>query len=119
MKGQFHQLAWQSDSIDKILAVNVVYFFDEFGIELREARRILKPGGAIALYATEKSSLSKWKFAGPETHLLFDLNRLSSLITQAGFGADEFFIRELSLPYGIKGLLAVLRKDCDSCQNTP
>jgi SAM-dependent methyltransferase len=110
MQGYFNVLPWQSGTIDKILAVNVVYFFHESGAELREARRLLKPGGEMAIYATDKSSMSQWKFAGPETHLLFDRDGLTSLIIRGGFGVDEFFIREIAFAYGVIGLIATLRK---------
>ena len=35
--GRFDALPWPSESADKILAVNVVYFFSESGDEIREA----------------------------------------------------------------------------------
>ena len=63
--GRFDALPWPSGSIGKILAVNVVYFFSEGGDEIREARRVLAPGGLMAVYATHKDTMQHWKFAGP------------------------------------------------------
>ena len=43
--GSFCTLPLRSGTVDKILAVNVVYFFAPDGREIREAWRLLKPGG--------------------------------------------------------------------------
>ena len=43
--GRFDALPFEPESIDKILAVNVVYFFHKDADEIREAMRVLRPGG--------------------------------------------------------------------------
>jgi len=106
--GEIESLPLEPGSIDKILAVNVVYFFDPLGKEIREARRLLKPGGKMAIYATDKSAMSGWKFAGTDTHRLFGRDELGLLIAQGGFGEDEFSIREVHVGFGVKGLIAML-----------
>ena len=95
--------------IDKILAVNVAYFF-EGDRELIAARRILKPGGGMAIYVTDKSSMSRWKFASPATHRLFGRDELAALIGRAGFGDEEVSIREVDVAPGVKGLVATAMK---------
>ena len=109
--GGFNALPWDSCSIDKILAVNVVYFFTANGAELREAHRVLKPSGLMAIYATDRSTMSQWKFAASDTHTLFDEAELRSLILRGGFPGDSTTILPVVLPFGIQGLLAVLRKN--------
>jgi ubiquinone/menaquinone biosynthesis C-methylase UbiE len=109
-QGKIDALRLPSGSIDKILAVNVVYFFDQFGGELREARRLLKPGGKIAIYATDKSTMAHWKFASPETHRLFGRDDLARLFSRGGFDIDEFSIREVPMAFGIMGLVASASK---------
>ena len=91
LRGRIDALPLQSGSIDKILAVNVVYFFDEYGSELREARRLLKPGGKMAIYATNKSAMAHWKFPGPDTHRLFGPNELALLIVCGGSRSRRVF----------------------------
>jgi len=110
LQGRIDALPLRSGSIDKILAVNVVYFFDECGSEPREARRLLKPGGKMAIYATDKSEMAHWKFAGPDTHRLFGADDLALLIARGGFDSDEFSIREVRVAFGITGLVATVSK---------
>lgn len=109
-QGHVGDLWLDAATVDKILGVNVVYFLDEEGGELREARRLLKPGGKLALYATDKSAMQNWKFAGPETHRLFGADDLRLLLDRAGFAADEIAIGEVGVALGLVGLVAVATK---------
>ena len=61
-QGCFDDLPWAAETVDKILAVNVVYFLRADAAEIREARRVLRPGGMMAIYATDKSAMARWKF---------------------------------------------------------
>jgi ubiquinone/menaquinone biosynthesis C-methylase UbiE len=97
-------------SVDKILAVNVVYFFDQDSRELKEAWRLLKRGGRIALYATDKSVMKRWKFAGAETHRLYGRDELLALLRRAGFGPGEIAVREVRVAFGVLGLVATAIK---------
>ncbi len=108
--GNFGSLPWPEGSIDKLLAVNVVYFFAPDAREIREAWRVLKPGGLMAVYATDKSTMAHWKFSGPETHALFDEDGLRDFLTRGGFSEEDCSVSEVSLAFGIRGLLAVTRK---------
>ncbi len=57
--GRFDALPFAPESIDKILAVNVIYFFRKDADEIREAMRVLRPGGVMAVYATHRSTMSR------------------------------------------------------------
>ena len=105
--GRFDALPWPAGCIDKVLAVNVIYFFGADGAELREARRVLRPGGRIAVFATDRSAMAQWKFAGPETHRPVDRQELLRLFASGGFTACDVTVRSIALPLGITGLLAV------------
>jgi SAM-dependent methyltransferase len=108
--GAFDKLPWCAGTIDKILAVNVAYFFHQDGHEVREAHRVLKPGGLMAVYATDIGTMSKWRFSGPETHILYGEKDLRALLLSGGFFDEEISVRPATLSYGIRSLLAVARK---------
>jgi SAM-dependent methyltransferase len=110
MQGCFASLPWQAETVDKILAVNTVYFFGPQGAEVREAWRVLRPGGVMAIYATHRSTMQRWKFSGPNTHRLVDVDELHALAISGGFGSADLDIHSLTLPYGIHGMIATMRK---------
>jgi SAM-dependent methyltransferase len=117
-QGQIQDLRLNAETVDKILGVNVVYFFDVEGGELREARRLLKPGGKLALYATDESVMRRWKFVGADTHRLFGRDDLALLLARAGFAPDEIVIRDVEVALGVAGLVAVATKQSDGTTGT-
>jgi len=97
---------------DKVLLVNVVYFFDSDGRDMSEVYRVLRSGGRAVIYVTSREAMTKWPFAGPETHKLYDRNELLDLLVDAGFPPANIRIQTLTLPFGICGLLATAEKSC-------
>lgn len=116
--GSFGDLPFPSDSVDKILAVNVVYFWDDARQVIQEARRVLRPGGLISIYATDAQTMRRWKFAGPETHRTFDRNSLADLLQSGGFDSDKIRIRTIHATQNISGLIATARTSRRSSQAT-
>jgi SAM-dependent methyltransferase len=110
VRGDFARLPFIAEIADAILAVNVVYFMHN-SAAVREARRVLRPGGRLVLYATDRSAMRRWPFAGFHTHRLFDQNRLTALLIDAGFAADCIRIEGVNAGLGIMGLLAVAQKE--------
>jgi SAM-dependent methyltransferase len=112
--GPFSPLRFADETFDKILLVNVVYFFDRDGRDISEVYRVLRFGGRVAIYATGRSSMAKWRFAGPDTHRTFDSGDLRHLLEGAGFHGSRIEVRQVSLPLGIEGILAVAHKEHSS-----
>ena len=108
--GQFSPLPMEDASLDKILAVNVVYFWKDAAAVLAECLRVLRPGGKISIYATDASTMQRWKFAGNDTHIHYTTENLHAALLQGGFGEEDISIETMSLPTGIKGILAIGRK---------
>jgi SAM-dependent methyltransferase len=110
VRGDFARLPFIDEIADAILAVNVAYFMYS-SAAIREARRVLRPGGRIVLYVTHSSAMRRWPFAGPDTHRLFDHNGLTALLVDAGFAADWIRIECVDAGFGVLGLLAVAWKE--------
>ena len=110
LQGSSDALPWGSDTFDKILAVNVVYFFRADAAEIREALRVLRPGGMMSIYATHKSAMARWRFCCPETHHVFDEHDLLMLVRNGADTNDEVFVSSVTLPLCVPGVLAILRK---------
>lgn len=106
VRGQFNQLPWPDGTFNKILLVNVAYFFDPAGDELAEISRVLSSGGRLAVYVTARETMQKWPFSGPDTHRTYDAIELRHLLERAGFHATGITIQTLTLPFGVRGLLA-------------
>lgn len=110
IQGTFECLSLESASVDKVLAVNVIYFCSPDGTALAEARRVLRPGGAMSIYATDCSSMRWLQFIGPETQQTFDRKGLEDFLQRSAFASDDIDIQTVWLPFGFRGLLARLRK---------
>lgn len=110
IRGDFAKLPLVDSIADAILAVNVVYFMAN-AAALGEARRVLRPGGRVVLYATHGSIMRRWPFACSDTHRLVDQRRLRALLVDAGFAGDRIRIEGVNAGLGTLGLLAAAEKD--------
>jgi SAM-dependent methyltransferase len=108
--GTCDALPWPTASVDKVLAVNTAYFFGAAAVEIQEARRILRPGGLMALYATDASVMARWRFSGPDTHRTFDRDGLTAMLRTGGFDDNDITVLPVNAGIGITGLLALARK---------
>jgi ubiquinone/menaquinone biosynthesis C-methylase UbiE len=108
VRGRIDALPWRDNTIDKILAVHVVYFAGEAGV--CEARRVLRPGGRIVIVATDQSAMTRWKFTRSSTHELFDMRGLADLLVRGGFATSEISVTQIKLAPGVLGLLAIATK---------
>src|ERR1700676_4734910 len=110
VQGPFSPLPWIDEMFDKVLLVNVLYFFDADGRDISEIYRVLRSGGRLVIYVTSRETMEKWPFAGPDTHRTFDARDLANLLENAGFRRSHITITHAELALGVKGLIAVAEK---------
>jgi SAM-dependent methyltransferase len=109
VRADFAKLPFDNETADAVLAVNVIYFMSASSIG--EARRVLRLGGRLAVYATHGSAMRRWPFASRHSHRLFDRKRLAALLAEAGFTRDRIRIDEVDAGFGVTGLLGVATKE--------
>jgi SAM-dependent methyltransferase len=105
-RGTFERLPFPDGAFDKALAVNVAYFWDDGDAVLGEVRRVLRPGGVLAIYVTDAATMRRWRFAGPETHRHFDRDDLAAMLRQGGFREDGMRVIGIRVAWRIDGLCA-------------
>ena len=104
----FEPLPFPDQSIDKVLAVNVVYFWADPVAVISEIRRVLRPHGCVSIYAIDAATMVNWRFAGRETHRLFRAAELTDLLLQGGFDRHRISVRSIQMSGWTNGLLATV-----------
>jgi ubiquinone/menaquinone biosynthesis C-methylase UbiE len=107
-RAKVEQLPFADASMDKILAVNVAYFWREPAMALNEIRRVLRPAGIFAIYVTDASAMRRWPFADPETHRLFDSAELRRALRLGGFRDEAVAINSVQITRRIVGLITTV-----------
>lgn len=75
------------DSVDRLLAVNVVYFLDPLPLYVKEIKRVMKPGGRAILACKRTATLGH-----PDVFKNKDIKEIVRLFGDAGFTVTtEFF----------------------------
>ena len=105
-QSRFERLDFATGSMDKVLAVNVAYFWHDSEIVLSEVRRVLRPNGMLSLYVTDARTMRHWKFADRETHRLFDRESLCQSLKCGGFSPAGIAVRTVRVARSIDGLIA-------------
>ena len=112
-RGHFDDTGLADQSVDRILAVNVAYFWSDGPAVLAELDRVLRPGGRISIFVTDASTMSNWAFAASGHHRLFSASQLAELLADGPFDESRISVTQVSLRLGISGLVAVITKACD------
>lgn len=107
--GHVDELPWGDGTFDRLLAVNVAYFFDAGGA-VSEIHRVLTPGGRAVFYVTDRASMASWPFATTGTHRIYDAFDLGRLLLSGGFTEGRVHVRAHRLAFGIRGLVGVAER---------
>ena len=88
--GDASGLPYPDNSFNKVFGTNVVYFWTDPVATLQEIRRVMKPGGRLALYVISKEDIAKFKVTQTGVYQLYTGEELAGLLTQAGFHQARF-----------------------------
>ncbi|MEN8245945.1 MAG: methyltransferase domain-containing protein [Thermodesulfobacteriota bacterium] len=83
--GDVSSLPYDNDAFDKVFAVQVLYFWEEPLVILSELKRVLKPGGKIALSILDKKDLERKQITQTGVFNLYSVEEIVELFSQAGF----------------------------------
>jgi ubiquinone/menaquinone biosynthesis C-methylase UbiE len=88
--GDASALLYPDNTFHKVFATNVIYFWKDPLGNLQELKRVMKPGGRLALYVIAKDDLLKFKVTQTGLYQHYTGEELVQLLTQAGFRQARF-----------------------------
>ncbi len=94
-------LPYPDGEFDRLFAVNVIYFMTNPAPCLREWRRVLKPGGRIALFLEAKEKLERSGKLIEGIYTLYRPEEVVQFLCQAGFARVDYEAREFAYGRGI------------------
>jgi len=96
----------ESGRYDGILALNVLYFCTPDGAMISALRRMLKPGGRLVAYVSDRRAMEGWSFTGAGHHRLYDKTELTDALCDAGFAPGNVNVQVGRVARSVTGLWA-------------
>jgi SAM-dependent methyltransferase len=110
VQGNFERLPFPDASFDRVLAVNVAYFWPEGCAILREVGRVTRPGARIALYATHRRTMEKWRITRGGCHRLYDEEEMRALLDESDIFPARIEVQTFPMGFGVRGICAIAEK---------
>lgn len=85
VQGEIEHLPFPDAEFTKLCSVNTLYFWRDPAAALAECRRVLKPGGTMALCFNSKADLAAW-LGDTRGFELYELPEVEAMLETAGFG---------------------------------
>ena len=79
-------LPYADDTVDKVLSVNVIYFWPDPLSIMKEIRRVMKPGGRVAFHMPDIQEAMSGALTVPGVFYWYTGEEIAELLTRAGFG---------------------------------
>jgi arsenite methyltransferase len=84
-QGDVAHLPFSEAEFTKVCSVNTLYFWPDPSAALAECRRVLRPGGILALCFNSKTDLEAF-LGDTRGFTLYELSEVEALLAEAGFG---------------------------------
>ncbi len=78
-------IPYDGDSFDKIFAVNVIYLWPDLLSTMKELKRVMKPGGILALYAASLKMVEKMGLRQSPLFTIHKTDDITKALEKAGF----------------------------------
>ncbi|MGE4410993.1 MAG: class I SAM-dependent methyltransferase [Sphingobium sp.] len=98
------QSGFADGGFDAILALNILYFCGRDGGMAKALYALLRPGGRLVAYVTDRRTMENWSFARQGLHRLYDEAELVSTLIDAGFAPDHIVVHSAPVTRTVKGL---------------
>jgi arsenite methyltransferase len=85
LEADVEHLPFEDGEFTKMCSVNTLYFWSRPASALAECRRVLKPGGTLALCFNSKADLAAW-LGDTRGFTLYEVSEVEALLAGAGFG---------------------------------
>lgn len=105
---RFEKIVLPDNSVDRILAANVAYFWHDMSAVVAEIRRVVRPGGRLVLYLTDVETMRDWAFADNRTHRHFDADSLQCALMREGIERSQIAVKQHRLPGRVAGLICAV-----------
>lgn len=92
--GNFLDFKIKQNYYDKLLCVNVIYFWDDLEAPFAKIKNSLKEGGLFCLYIDSKEDLEKFKFTKSDLFNKYSVEFLTKKLKLAGFNKVEVEFKE-------------------------
>lgn len=105
--GSVEDLQSETEPVDGVLLLNVLYFCGADAAMVRAVHRRLRPGGRLVAYVTHRETMERWAFARAGFHRLYDEAELAELLVEGGFAPSRITVHEEPMARFALGLFAV------------
>jgi SAM-dependent methyltransferase len=110
LRGELDDLPPGWGGFDAVLALNVLYFADPSGKMVAGLRQLLRRGGRLVAYVSDRQTMEPWFFTRAGFHRLFDAAELAAMLIEGGFSRPAISIKDHAVAPGIRGLVACAKR---------
>ena len=96
--GNVSEIPYPDGRFDRVCTVNTIYFWPDPPSDLREMRRVLKPGGCLAVAFRKKNAAAGSSPQGPSSLAATDVEELAGLLAETGFDDVQATEQEETAP---------------------